>query len=164
MQSIWLKIAHELGAIWLLHSVNSRERIPSGLSAFGVSSLFRQFVTSLTDTSACERSVTALSTPVTLLSTQQVAGRTTEVLVENFHFVYIFLSNLTLVCDDGLRTGPPFQKRLGIAPKVLGIIPDRRLDLSQVLAVLHTNQDLNFLAHRTQFLPSHIASVLTKFP
>ena len=164
MQSIWLKIAHELGAIWLLHSGNSRERIPSGLLAFGVSSLFRQFVTSLTDTSACERSVTALSTPVTLLSTQQVAGRTTEVLVENLRFVYIFLSNLTLVCDDGLRTGPPFQKRLGIAPKVLGIIPDRRLDLSQVLAVLHTNQDLNFLAHRTQFLPSHIASVLTKFP
>ena len=121
MQSIWLKIAHELGAIWLLHSVNSRERIPSGLLAFGVSSLFRQFVTSLTDTSACERSVTAFSTPVTLLSTQQVAGRTTEVLVENFHFVYIFLSNLTLVCDDGLRTGPPFQKRLGIAPKVLGL-------------------------------------------
>ena len=118
MQSIWLKIAHELGAIWLLHSVNSRGRIPSGLLAFGVSSLFRQFVT---DTSACERSVTALSTPVTLLSTQQVAGRTTEVLVENFHFVYIFLSNLTLVCDDGLRTGPPFQKRLGIAPKVLGL-------------------------------------------
>lgn len=164
MQSIWLKIAHELGAIWLLHSVKSRERIPSGLSAFGVSSLFRQCVTSLTDTSACERSVTALSTPVTLLSAQQVAGRTTEVLVENFRFVYIFLSNLTLVCDDGLRTGPPFQKRLGIAPKVLGIIPDRRLDLSQVLAVLHTNQDLNFLPHRTQFLPSHIASVLTKFP
>ena len=86
-----------------------------------MSSLFRQFVTSLTDTSACERSVTALSTPVTLLSTKQVAGRTTEVLVENFHFVYIFLSNLTLVCDDGLRTGPPFQKRLGIAPKVLGL-------------------------------------------
>ena len=121
MQSIWLKIAHEVGAIWLLHSGNSRERIPSGLLAFGVSSLFRQFVTSLTDTSACERSVTALSTPVTLLSTQQVAGRTTEVHVENFHFVYIFLSNLTLVCDDGLRTGPPFQKRLGIAPKVLGL-------------------------------------------
>ena len=116
MQSIWLKIAHELVAIWLLHSVKSRERIPSGLPAFDVSSLFRQFVTSLTDASACERSVTALSTPVTLLSTQQVAGRTTEVLVENFHFVYIFLSNLTLVCDDGLRTGPPFQKRQGIAP------------------------------------------------
>ena len=164
MQSIWLTIAHELGAIWLLRSVKSRERIPSGLSAFDVSSLFRQFVTSLTDTSACERSVTALSTPVTLLSMQQVVDRKTEVLVENFRFVYIFLSNLTLVCDDGLRTGPPFQKRLGIAPKVLGIIPDRRLDLSQVLAVLHTNQDLNFLAHRTQFLPSHIASVLTKFP
>ena len=164
MQSIWLTIAHELGAIWLLRSVKSRERIPSGLSAFDVSSLFRQFVTSLTDTSACERSVTALSTPVTLLSMQQVVDRKTEVLVENFRFVYIFLSNLTLVCDDGLRTGPPFQKRLGIAPKELGIIPDRRLDLSQVLAVLHTNQDLNFLAHRTQFLPSHIASVLTKFP
>ena len=164
MQSIWLTIAHELGAIWLLRSVKSRERIPSGLSAFDVSSLFRQFVTSLTDTSACERSVTALSTPVTLLSMQQVVDRKTEVLVENFRFVYIFLSNLTLVCDDGLRTGPPFQKRLGIAPKELGIIPDRRLDLSQVLAVLHTNQDLNFLAHRTQFLPSHIASVLAKFP
>lgn len=129
-----------------------------------VESSRNQFVTSLTDTSACERSVTALSTPVTLLSMQQVVDRKTEVLVENFRFVYIFLSNLTLVCDDGLRTGPPFQKRLGIAPKVLGIIPNRRLDLSQVLAVLHTNQDLNFLAHRTQFLPSHIASVLAKFP